>query len=420
MDYHLKPVDGKKERISLTLVLLGFFLNQSGSIFGLNISITDFFFLVTFMNLIFTHGIVIKPIFILFFISISVVGLYTSLFYSPLIFPVAPSGYSVLTNFLKFVVVFLYMVLGYNAARLKYDQLIIRAFSFGGVLVGLLGIILTLTNSGLFNDLFFYELVRFKGLMNDPNYFAVIQVAVIACIVNNRYLSKVIRSILCISVIISILVSGSKTGFITLFIYFLYKILENLIRGENKVFSLVVLCATAIMLLLNPFSYISLLVTKLSASIPILYRISNLLNNPFEAASSGGSGRTGIWIESINIIEKSPILGVGFGTFTDIMQVFRGSSELAHNTYIQIIAEWGILLSSFSMLYITVMLITSFFIKNATVESQTIKDIVIVLLIGSLGISLNNSRLLWFFIGILVFYSTSNFGRKSKEMEVGG
>lgn len=418
MDYYLKPEGEKKEKVNLTLILLGFFLNQSGSIFGLNVSITDLFFLVIIINLIFTHRIVVKPIFILFFISISVVGLYTALFYSPLIFPIIPSGYSVLTNFIKFFVVFLYMVLGYNVARLRYDRLIIRSFSYGGVLVGLIGIILTLTNSGLFNDLFFYESVRFKGLMNDPNYFAVIQVAVIACIVNNRVLSKVVRSILCILLILSILVSGSKTGFITLLIYFLFKSMENMIKGENKASSLIVLITTAVIFLLNPFSYLSLLVTKLSASIPILYRISNLLNDPLEAASSGGSSRTGIWIESINIIGESPVLGVGFGTFTDIMQVFRGSSELAHNTYIQIIAEWGILLSSISMLYIAIMLIKNFWIKKVTVESQTIKDIVIVLLIGSLGISLNNSRLLWFFIGILIFYSTSKYWTNPKKGEV--
>lgn len=418
---HLLQQEGEKKAIScLVLLFFGFFLNQSGSIFGLNISITDVFFLVLITGLIFTSNFVMKSGFFLFFILISTVGLFSATFYAPIIFPIHTSGYDIVTNFIKFIVVFLYMVLGYNIARLKYGQLVITAFSYGGVLIGLIGIILTTTPLDVFHDLFYYESSRFKGLMNDPNYYAVIQVAITACIVNNKRLSKWMKSILCALLIVSILVSGSKTGFISLILYFVFKIAENMMIGKNKISSVAVLLTIALVVLVNPLSYVSVFINKLSSSIPILFRISNLLSNPIEAASSGGSGRTEIWMASLNMIEKSPIVGVGFGTFTDIMQVYRGSGEVAHNTYIQIIAEWGILFSGMTITYILFLLVKIYAIGNFAAESHIAKDIVIILLIGSLGISLNNSRLLWFFIGMLIFYATSKVGVHLKRKGVGG
>ena len=414
MNYLLKP-EGENTRIGsirVTLLVFGSFLNQSGSLFGMNVSITDVFFVLLILSLIFNSGLVVKPGFIIFFIVVATVGLFSATFYVPFLYPVIPSGFEIITNLMKFFVVFLYMVLGYNIARLKYDRLILTSFAYGGIAIGLIGILLTTTQVNLFHDLFYYESSRFKGLMNDPNYFAVIQVAVLACIVNNKMLRTPIRFILYALLIISILVSGSKTGFITLILYIIFKITGNMMKGKNKVSSMFVLLATALLLLVNSFSYVSVFVNKLSTSIPILFRISNLLSNPIEAASSGGSGRTEIWMASIKIIEKSPLVGVGFGTFTDIMHIYRGSGEVAHNTYIQIAAEWGILLSSMSIIYLFFLLVKTYTTRNDTLESQCAKDIVLVLLIGSLGISLNNSRLLWFFIGVLIFYSTSHVRNK--------
>lgn len=401
----------------ITLILFGFFLNQTGNILGVNLSFSDLFFVIILIILMLNNEFKLKSTFILFFLFISIIGLFSSIFWAPFIFNISSNIVAVLLNYFKFIIVFFYMVLGYNIARLKYDSIIFKSFCLGGLAVGLIGIFLSITKMDILNELLYYSSVRYRGIMNDPNFFAIIQVAVLACVIKYWEKNVMLKTFFSIVIILSILISGSKTGFITLGIFVVYKVIGNIMLGKKSIPSLIALCFIPFLFLLNISSFFTLFLEKLSGSIPILFRVVNLLSNPMEALSSGGSGRTGIWVASLEIIENSPFLGVGFGTFVEIVESLTGSGAVAHNTYIQIIAEWGIFVGGLSLFYLLILFVYLFFSNNKIKESNLANDIIFVLLVGSLGISLNNSRLLWFVIGILIYYAMNYKTTKSGGSE---
>jgi Lipid A core - O-antigen ligase and related enzymes len=75
-------------------------------------------------------------------------------------------------------------------------------------------------------------------------------------------------------------------------------------------------------------------------------------------------GRTLVWKDMLNMIRDFPIFGTGFGTFGYVYPLYKESMEravvytYAHNDYLQLIAETGIL-GSFSLLAALILFISS-------------------------------------------------------------
>lgn len=62
----------------------------------------------------------------------------------------------------------------------------------------------------------------------------------------------------------------------------------------------------------------------------------------YEITSSGGAGRLDIWFNGIEIWKKKPVLGHGIGTFGEMHLVSAGIWKVAHNVYLQILVELGL------------------------------------------------------------------------------
>src|SRR5699024_270197 len=75
--------------------------------------------------------------------------------------------------------------------------------------------------TALHNVLFFGG-NRFRGFMNDPNYFAVTQSSALMYFLSHRTIKKINQAIISV-LIFSILASGSKTGIILLIILLIYQ-----------------------------------------------------------------------------------------------------------------------------------------------------------------------------------------------------
>jgi len=102
-------------------------------------------------------------------------------------------------------------------------------------------------------------------------------------------------------------------------------------------------------------------------------------------------------------VGSSPIFGVGVGTYTGITTAMWGVGAIAHNTYIQLAAEWGLPMSLFFFATIFWQLIGSTIKGKSGSELRIVyRDIIVVFLLGSFAISLNNARLLWITLGLLV------------------
>ncbi len=96
-----------------------------------------------------------------------------------------------------------------------------------------------------------------------------------------------------------------------------------------------------------------------------------------------------------------PFTGTGFGGYQAASDTITEDFVLAHNTYIQMAAEWGLVLTGIFLLAVIWLL------KNTGVEPKNggldggCQVAVMVFLVGSLGISLNNARILWVLLGAL-------------------
>ena len=123
------------------------------------------------------------------------------------------------------------------------------------------------------------------------------------------------------------------------------------------------------------------------------------------AISENGSGRDITWKVAIQVIQLSPVTGIGIGTYSHIAYQMFHSNNIAHNTFLQLSAEWGIPLAFMLFIYMffTIGKATNFSISNDSEMNLILRDIIIILLIGSMAISLNNARVLWLILGALVF-----------------
>lgn len=406
----------RKTTLTVVITLMGMFLHQTSGILGINASLADIFCVMVFFILLIQDKLVFPVKHTLFFILLSVVLLINSMFVVPMTISYYPELTSIITNYLKLLMVFIYFIIGYCIARQSMFDYVLKWYSYFGLTVGCLGIIMTLTNIGLFNDVFFLW-GRFKGLMNDPNYYAILQVTALAIAIrrisNNKY-----KPVIWILVFLSVSISGSKTGMITFIVYLIFYCFESIIRKKKRLHEAILFCIVlAIIFLLTPYfvTLINYTIDKISTFIPIFSRVEVLFNDYMSAISNKESSRDAAWGNAINLIAMSPILGIGIGTYGGIAEMMFGSKTIAHNTYLQLGVEWGVPLIFLFFAYVFYLLGRTSFSKYEEFHETSIiiRDVLIVLLIGSFAISLNNARIFWLFLGALIFYVNQH---KSKNV----
>src|SRR5690606_31719010 len=132
-----------------------------------------------------------KPIF--FFLILSILVLITAAIYVPYAFGLSPST-TIVFNYIKLIAVFLYFVIGNNLERLGMLNESIKWFSLGSLVIVIIAIICNLLNVQLFSSILFDNSVRFKGLMSDPNYFAILQIIAISYFLNTDSFNKVTKN----------------------------------------------------------------------------------------------------------------------------------------------------------------------------------------------------------------------------------
>lgn len=404
----IKPVNKKVNKFSFFFVMLiSIFLNQSGVIFGVNMSVADLLLVFILLYYIFKHKLLFPFNPTIFFIVTSVLVLFSASFYVPYKFNVNADNTKIIVNYVKVFAIFLYFILGYNLARLNLTKIVIKWYSIFALIIGILGSIFTFLKINLFTQIFFFGGFRFKGLMNDPNYFSIVQISALVYFVrlqDNKMLYKIIAIMI---FIISILSSGSKTGMITLISYFILITLENFFKNKKNLSRLMlntVVLMILILLIIFFLNDIPKLVEYINYIIPGFSRVGVLFTDPVEALSGGGSSRDIAWQTGIEIIKLSPMLGIGVGTYTNISQKLFNVGVIAHNTYLQLYAEWGIILSTILFMYIFFIIGKITFNKNFKNNKEVLilRDIIIIFLVGSMAISLNNARMFWLFLGMTV------------------
>lgn len=387
------------------IILISIFLNQTSIIGGINFSLSDLLIPFLLFFLIY-KGIQVPTYHFMYFLFLSVAIVATAVFYTPYKFGVNLDINLILKEYLKLFAVFLYLLAGYNFVHEKAAHVSLKWYSYAALFIGLLGILINVLGMKFFYQIYDFGEYRYNGFMNDPNYFAIIQISALPFFFRSKNLSLRTKVIIYFIMVFSILLSGSKTGFITLLLYTMFFVFSKVIKNKFKL--------KTILFSVSAFVFFSILGVALQTIQPnftlnsdkyVQFQRIFLLFTNFDAAfNDNGSGRLPIWMAGIHLISLSPLFGVGVGMYSGASEKVSGIGMVAHNTYIQIYSEWGGLFATIIFLYIAVVLIQVTFKEKVKNETNFIlRDLLIILLIGSIAISLNNARMFWFFLGVLVY-----------------
>lgn len=402
---------------ALSLFFMTIFLHQSNVIFGVNLSLADVFCFTILSLFIIQKRLIIPTTPMFFFIILTLTVLITTTYYVPIKFQYYPDLSRIISEYIKLIAIFTYLVIGFNLSRINQIETIVKWYSVFGIFLGIIAIIFTVFSIKVFSSVLFFADIRFRGLMNDPNYFSVLQ---ITSLVYFTRIKKIKVKYKCFAILItslSVLTSGSKTGIITLFFYLTIRTIEHVVIHKKKLKVIIaqlffILTLSILLFILPKFEF------NIVSSIPSFARIKLLFTDFTAAISENGSGRGVTLDAALNIIQESPFFGVGIATYTGIAATKYSVDNVAHNTYLQLAAEWGIPLSVVLFTFISIILIKSNTVKVMNTEITIIlRDIIIILLVGSMAISLNNARVLWLFLGALVYLIQKNLLNRREKYD---
>lgn len=396
----------------ILLVLLGVFLNQSQIAFGFNVSISDGIALAILFWLFLSGTLRIPPVPVGIFLLFSSMTLAVASFITPAVIGSQVSLEAALGANLKLWASFIFFLVGFQLSRDGRLQTVIRSFYATAALISTVGALsLFGIRPSAFNSMFGYGF-RFVGLMNDPNYYAVLTVVALAFLWRDTKIKTTFRYSLSVLLALGVLASASKTGTLTLMLWAGYTLITTLWRSNVTAISKSLLSSLVIVALSAPLAAIMAPAENTSEGFfsgPAAQRVLTLFTDFQSAVAGGGSGRDITWDNALQIIERLPVLGTGAGGYGSVANQLFGNPVLAHNTLLQLFAEWGIPAALLFWGLVLVLLFKKAKYSNEPLVSS-LRDALGVFLVGSLGISLNNARLFWVVLGALtmiVIYQTN-------------
>jgi len=125
--------------------------------------------------------------------------------------------------------------------------------------------------------------------------------------------------------------------------------------------------------------------------------------------------RLDIWEEGVKLYSQHPVLGVGAGTFSWWMEKMLGTSLTAHNTFLSILVERGLV--GFGLLFALILVMTS---KFHYMPTQTKIFWVILLLtwaLGAFSLTWEHKKTCWLLLGLLASQTTF-FEERDRTLQI--
>jgi O-antigen ligase len=248
----------------------------------------------------------------------------------------------VISSLWRYVPNFLVFIVVYATARSRLDLRLLAGFFVLGAAGAAADAIISPLPSSAYGDV-----SRVGSLFGDPNYFAAVLVTGFAlALALNRARSLTVfgQGIAAVAAglcVLGILLSVSRGGLIALAVMLLSAVcLAGRWRGRLA-------AATVLVALAATFYFFALAPAADRARLT--------------SSQGGGSGRTTIWKVGWREVQHHPILGVGAGNFSDAgaryviepglinhnatgyVAYFIDTPTVAHNTYLEVLAEEGII-----------------------------------------------------------------------------
>lgn len=404
-----RPLDtSDQKRTPIALIAMSIALNQSSIMFGVNASLADPLALLLLVGAALSSGLRVPLRALLFFLTVAFVTLATAIVLTPNWIGTPTPLIAMVRDFIKLVLSFCYFLLGYHIVRTRQAAVVLRSFAIAGAAVSSLALVSLAVPALQDSEQLYYSGVRFRGLMNDPNYFAVLAVAALAILWRDKELAPGLRVIGSVSLFGGLLLSGSKTGLLTLCALLLWRVSMYIVAGDGFRSPPRILATTlgaalimfAMATIINPDT--ATYVASHLEGTPPLNRLVPLLSDLDEAVSASGSGRDSAWATATTLIAMSPLSGVGLGSYSHLAEAITGSPVLAHNTALQLSAEWGLPLTALLFTWLIFLMFATLGNRSQRIHGlRSGRDALFVMLVGSMGVSLNNARPFWLLLGIV-------------------
>lgn len=255
-----------------------------------------------------------------------------------------------------------------------------------------------------------YELgERFTGLFFDPNYLSLYCLAFFPPIaalflVEKRHIAlKLVYLIMALNILFCFFMTYSRGGYISAISILLIYLYEKGVKRSIYIYTLVG-CATFFWITYGYENELSragqLLDYKYYTHYTMIMRVES-------------------WISGIRMFLANPILGVGFGEFSDnvvqyaiqISPIITFRRMVCHNSYIEMIAELGLVggLPFFAIMYFTTKNFWKCAKDNQGLYTRVEKIFLFGIYIGALGfmigqffVSAQVKKYLWLFVGLSI------------------
>lgn len=399
----------------LGTMLISVFINFTFIFKGVNLSIADVLMLTTVLYLLLNNRLIFPKkttIFLLVYFGI----ILTSTVHT--VFSLSSINFSTsdfILDIIKFLVSLMYLIIGYNSANYFDSKFLLKIYSYTSYIIGIVGLLFYFLNINYLKNTLFFANIRLQGFMSDPNFYAIVQNSAFIIMIKDKKLGNFKKSLALIINFFIIVLTGSKTGFLTFLMIILLSIFDKILNKKikiklNNLVVLVVILFSVFFISFNPL-FIKL-IDKIQEVFPIFSRVVDVFKAESINIGSGGSNRDVTFIEAIKISLIWPVIGVGFGTYKSISYHYFGNSLVAHNTYLQLLAEWGYILTA---IFFSVVFKMVFRRKKTNNIYIIIAYSILVFLIGSVSISLNNARMFWYLLGMLLCHNEKVIKKDSDE-----
>ena len=229
--------------------------------------------------------------------------------------------------------------------------------------------------------------IRFQGFFKDPNVLGPFIVPPLIYWINKFLIKRSFKRLLVILFLsLSLLLTFSRGAYLNFLISFLFNIYLNKKLYPKIRFKNVLLIGVVL-------AFMLFLILKLNIVI-LGFSLRNFAIQRFVVMQSYDIDRFKAQKSVINLIKESPLFGIGIGNYNNIV------NYAAHNSYVRILGETGIIGFLFSMLILVFILYDRF--RTLRGSNGNIAAVLYSSLIGVLGESFFVDTLHWRFFWIIL------------------
>lgn len=410
----LEEKKSEKLVIDRFIFLIGFTINITQIFLGINVSVSDVFMIFLIILLFLTNSIYLTKKTTIYFIILLSLRFFSTMQISNWL-NISISFIPIFITFQKFIISLLYFILFISVLTInpKTKELFFKGLKYGSLILGTLSLIIYFIGPAALRSIVLFGEIRMRGFMNDPNYFAYMQICGFCIWYLKGFKRKLTNFLAMIIYPTTILLSASKTGLIVFICMLSVLSLKKFFtksKSPAKLATLFLVISGSLTMFYVFFDSIMTDLLAFTQSVPQLERIYIVFENFSGAITEGGSGRVDAWETAYRLIIDTHFMGIGFMDYSSVAKVISGSPTIAHNTFLQLAVEWGI-----GPLVVGLI----FLVKQSIIELFNKNWIVVALVLGtiffSFSISLQNSRILWILLAMLFSNkSVSDYSKNSR------